>query len=126
MHEVTGVTTGTALELGSGEGADALWLANRCWIVTAIDISATALAVGAAKSAEDGLADHNAFPPGSRHSEHGPDAPALPTPGEVLASLELPAGWVVETSGLFERTVTGRDGTSLTLADAVVRLRREF
>jgi methylase of polypeptide subunit release factors len=56
-HEVTGLTPGTALELGSGEGADALWLAAHGWRVTAIDISATALAVGAAKAAEDGLAD---------------------------------------------------------------------
>ncbi|GAA3547279.1 hypothetical protein AFL01nite_22150 [Aeromicrobium flavum] len=35
---------GTALDLGSGEGGDALWLAERGWDVTGVDISPTALA----------------------------------------------------------------------------------
>lgn len=34
---------GTAMELGSGEGADAIWLAERGWKVTGVDVSATAL-----------------------------------------------------------------------------------
>lgn len=34
---------GTALDLGCGEGADAVWLAGMGWRVTAVDISATAL-----------------------------------------------------------------------------------
>jgi SAM-dependent methyltransferase len=34
---------GRALDLGCGEGADALWLAERGWRVVAVDISATAL-----------------------------------------------------------------------------------
>lgn len=34
---------GTALELGCGEGADALWLAERGWRVTALDIAPTAV-----------------------------------------------------------------------------------
>lgn len=35
---------GRALDLGCGEGGDALWLAERGWAVTAVDISSTALA----------------------------------------------------------------------------------
>jgi SAM-dependent methyltransferase len=35
--------TGRALDLGCGEGGDALWLAERGWHVTAVDISQTAL-----------------------------------------------------------------------------------
>lgn len=35
---------GNALDLGCGEGADAVWLAEKGWQVTAVDVSATALA----------------------------------------------------------------------------------
>ena len=34
---------GTALEIGCGEGADVLWLAERGWQVTGLDLSATAI-----------------------------------------------------------------------------------
>lgn len=34
---------GTALDVGCGEGADAIWLAKRGWQVTAVDISGVAL-----------------------------------------------------------------------------------
>ncbi len=47
-RELAGVSPGTALDLGSGEGGDALWLARHGWVVTAVDISPTALAIGQA------------------------------------------------------------------------------
>lgn len=47
-REIAGVAPGTALDLGSGEGGDALWLARQGWSVTAVDISPTALGIGAA------------------------------------------------------------------------------
>lgn len=37
------MTPGRALDLGCGEGADAIWLAEQGWHVTAVDISQTAL-----------------------------------------------------------------------------------
>lgn len=40
---VSGWPCGTALDLGCGEGADAIWLAQRGWQVHAVDISTTAL-----------------------------------------------------------------------------------
>lgn len=48
VREVSGVAPGTALDLGCGEGGDALWLASQGWSVTAVDISPTAVAMGAA------------------------------------------------------------------------------
>jgi SAM-dependent methyltransferase len=47
---------GRALDLGCGEGADALWLAERGWTVTAVDISQTALDRARAEAARRGLA----------------------------------------------------------------------
>lgn len=169
---------GTALELGCGEGADALWLAARGWTVTAVDISPTALGVAAAQAARQALTDrivwqqadlvtwrptaeydlvtsaflhapfafprtavlrravsavapggrllvvgHAASPPGSGH-EHAHDVPPLPTPDEVLDSLDLGDGWRVETNELVERIVTWRGRRDVTLVDAVLQLRR--
>ncbi|ROT34073.1 FAD-dependent oxidoreductase [Micromonospora sp. HM5-17] len=54
VAEAAGLTPGRALDVGSGEGADAIWLAERGWRVTAVDVSATALARGAAHAEEVG------------------------------------------------------------------------
>jgi SAM-dependent methyltransferase len=179
-REVADLAPGSALDLGSGEGGDAMWLAARGWTVTAIDISANALAVAAEKAHLRGLANritwvqadlaawhpdaefdlvtaaflhspvslprsevlqraaaavapggrllivgHGAFPPGVG-GEHDHDAVPLPTADEVLASLELPANWVVETNGDVERAATWHDGTAVTLTDTVVRVRRDI
>jgi SAM-dependent methyltransferase len=48
VEELAGLTAGRALDLGSGEGRNAIWLAERGWQVTAVDFSA----VGLAKAAE--------------------------------------------------------------------------
>src|SRR3954470_17840257 len=52
VAEVTEVAPGRALDVGCGEGADAIWLARRGWTVTAIDISDVAL--GRAREAAEG------------------------------------------------------------------------
>jgi SAM-dependent methyltransferase len=41
--EVAGLARGRALDVGCGEGADAIWLARSGWTVTAIDISDVAV-----------------------------------------------------------------------------------
>ncbi|TLM83271.1 class I SAM-dependent methyltransferase [Pseudarthrobacter sp. NamE2] len=43
VREVSGLHPGKALDLGCGEGADAIWLAQHGWAVTAVDVSAVAL-----------------------------------------------------------------------------------
>jgi thioredoxin reductase/SAM-dependent methyltransferase len=43
VQEVGGLSPGRALDVGAGEGADALWLAEQGWRVTASDISQVAL-----------------------------------------------------------------------------------
>jgi SAM-dependent methyltransferase len=52
---VADLRPGTALDLGCGEGADAIWLAARGWRVTAVDVSATALERAARHAAEAGV-----------------------------------------------------------------------
>jgi SAM-dependent methyltransferase len=43
VNEASGLAPGRALDVGAGEGGDALWLAARGWSVTASDISQRAL-----------------------------------------------------------------------------------
>lgn len=57
VAEAAGLPPGKALDLGCGEGADALWLAERGWTVTAVDVSAVALERAAAHAAEAGVGD---------------------------------------------------------------------
>jgi len=56
-REAAELRPGTALDLGSGEGGDALWLAHGGWQVTAVDISTTALARGKTRAEAAGVAD---------------------------------------------------------------------
>jgi 2-polyprenyl-3-methyl-5-hydroxy-6-metoxy-1,4-benzoquinol methylase len=52
VAEVADLIPGTALDVGCGEGADAIWLAQRGWEVTALDPSAAALGRAAAAAVE--------------------------------------------------------------------------
>lgn len=178
-REAADLIPGTALDLGCGEGGDALWLARSGWRVTAVDISPSALALGAATAVSSGVADHIRWlqadlatwqpqetfdlvtahflhspvelprevilrraasavapgglllvvghagvPPWSEHA-HEHDAAALPTPEQVLASLDLPTHeWAVVTCAEVDRHATAPDGTHVTLADSVLSVRR--
>lgn len=53
-REASDLSPGRALDIGSGEGADARWLAERGWQVTALDVSRVALDRGAAHAARAG------------------------------------------------------------------------
>ncbi|MET7832411.1 SAM-dependent methyltransferase [Micromonospora sediminicola] len=67
------LSPGTVLDLGSGEGGDAIWLAARGWRVTAVDVSSVALDRLAAEAERAGVAERittlrhdvtEGFPPG--------------------------------------------------------------
>jgi SAM-dependent methyltransferase len=53
VSDASALAPGRALDIGSGEGADAMWLARRGWSVTAVDISSVALARAAGIAAAD-------------------------------------------------------------------------
>ncbi|WP_431968111.1 SAM-dependent methyltransferase [Actinacidiphila sp. bgisy160] len=57
VREAGALKPGTALDLGCGEGADAVWLARQGWRVTAVDISRVALERAASHAKAEGIAD---------------------------------------------------------------------
>ncbi|EEP70379.1 SAM-dependent methyltransferase [Micromonospora sp. ATCC 39149] len=99
-RETSGLAPGTALDAGCGAGAEAIWLASRGWQVTAVDISAEALARAAQRATASGAserlrwieADASVWDPGTRfdlvttHYAH----PAMPQ----LQFYDRVAGWV--------------------------------
>lgn len=69
VNELSGLSPGRALDVGAGEGGDAIWLAEQGWKVTATDISQRALDRLSAEANRRGLdidavvADANAVAP---------------------------------------------------------------
>lgn len=108
VAEVEGLVPGTALDVGAGEGGDAIWLARRGWQVAAVDISTVALERATNRAARAGadVADRIEWlhhdvtewaPPEARYdlvSAHFFHLP--PTPRQVLlgrmASAVAPGG----------------------------------
>jgi SAM-dependent methyltransferase len=58
---VADLPPGRALDLGCGEGGDAVWLAEHGWKVKAVDISETAIGRAAAEAQSRGLRDRIEF-----------------------------------------------------------------
>jgi SAM-dependent methyltransferase len=73
VAEVAGLTPGRVLDVGCGEGADAIWLAGGGWDVTALEVSSVALERAAGHARAAGVAVQwlhaelvdAALPPGS-------------------------------------------------------------
>ncbi|MFC1436786.1 class I SAM-dependent methyltransferase [Streptacidiphilus sp. N1-10] len=58
VTEIAGLTPGRVLDVGCGEGADAIWLAEAGWEVTAVEVSAVALERAAGHARDAGVAVH--------------------------------------------------------------------
>jgi SAM-dependent methyltransferase len=56
VEQTADLQPGRALDLGCGEGGDAIWLAQRGWTVTAVDVSSVALSRAAAHAEAAGVA----------------------------------------------------------------------
>ena len=61
VAEAAGLTPGTALDVGCGEGGDVIWLAQQGWTVTGADFSAQGLARAARHAEDAGVADSCAW-----------------------------------------------------------------
>ena len=72
VAEAAGLAPGRALDAGCGEGADALWLAERGWRVTGTDVSGVALERARAAAERAGAADRITFGPGDLRTDIPP------------------------------------------------------
>jgi SAM-dependent methyltransferase len=86
LVEVVGdLPPGRALDLGCGEGGDAVWLARRGWAVTAVDVSPTALGRLTAHAGAEGVADRI----DAIHIDLAMAFPAAPVGGWDLVSAQF-------------------------------------
>jgi len=63
MTETLALPAGRALDIGCGEGADAIWLAARGWQVTGVDFSSVALGRAAERALQAGADPASAHDP---------------------------------------------------------------
>jgi SAM-dependent methyltransferase len=86
VEELAGLAAGRALDLGTGEGRNAIWLAKRGWQVTAVDFSAVGLAKAAELAARRGVTGVRWVEADLREYQPGPPAYDL----VLLAYIHLP------------------------------------
>ncbi len=85
------LTPGRALDLGCGEGGDAIWLAQQGWDATGVDISPTAVARATAAATSVGLgSDRVRFVAANLATWSGDDMYDLVTASFLQSPVELP------------------------------------
>ena len=134
------LTPGRALDIGAGEGADAIWLAQRGWTVTAVDISGVALQRARAEAERHGppLFQRciDAVAVGGTllivgHDESDlqttirrPPQPDLYFHAATIAT-DLGDQWTVVEAGTRGRTARDADDQEVAIRDAVLVARRK-
>ena len=115
VEELAGLATGRALDLGTGEGRNAIWLAERGWQVTAVDFSAVGLAKAAELAARRGVTGVRWVEADLREYQPGPAAFDL----VLLAYVHLPPDEV--PAALLQRAASALapDGTLLVVGHDV-------
>jgi SAM-dependent methyltransferase len=112
---IADLTPGRVLDVGCGEGADAVWLARQGWDVTALEVSGVALQRAAGHARDAGVAVRwvhaglveAALPPGSFDLVSG-QYPALSDVGTGVS-----AHVIAKAFDLFLSTQTAGQGTGL-------------
>ena len=61
VEHASGLSPGTALDIGCGEGADVVWLAERGWRTTGVDVSVVALEKARQHADGAGVADRTSW-----------------------------------------------------------------
>jgi SAM-dependent methyltransferase len=101
VAEAADLEPGRALDVGCGEGADALWLAGRGWQVTGVDIATVALDRAAAAARTRGLT-------------------VTWVRADLLADPPAPAAFELVTAHFMHLPAAEREKLFAALADAVV------
>lgn len=97
---VADIPPGRALDLGCGEGGDAVWLAERGWQVVAVDVSETALGRASAEAKRRGVLDRIDF----QHHDLSDSFPA--------GSFDLASAQFLHSTVRLERTQVLRNAAS--------------
>ena len=116
-----GLAPGRALDLGCGEGGDALWLAERGWRVTAADISRTALDRAARRPSAAGLQRRLAradLPPACRRPVRPRLGAVLPVAGRAAPGAGAARGGRAPGTRRHAARRGPRGGTALGRADS--------
>lgn len=122
VGEVSGRPPGRAVDVGCGEGADAVWLAGQGWAVTALDVSSVALERAAARAEQAG-AEVRWLHAGLLEARLGPASfdlvsaqyPALPRTADraaerTLLSLVAPGGMLLVVHHVLDELYAGAHG----------------
>ena len=103
---VADLPPGRALDLGCGEGGDAMWLAEHGWRVVATDVSPVALARAEGDAAVRGVADRIEF----LHTDLSEGVPPGPFDLASAHFLHSPEGLGLDRDALFGPRPNGRAG----------------